>query len=439
MSGIASMAATSAVIRGILMERMTAHQFVGTTLVTAVAPDLVPLDSMAEPRLNLFLHRVSRNRGYPDVPSYASEPGASVYGKLVVDLHYVLTAYAHKDTDAEFLLGEAMLILHENQRISRGEIRRMFSPALNPPPQLQPPDADATGISDQNEAITVTFEPFSTEDMSHLWSTFQSRYRPSACYLVTAVELEHERRAPIPRVVLYRGVPDAQGIETGPSVNASMTSPRPTITAIVIPGAELSATLGSTISLQGTGLAVTGVTAEFSIAGSSDSIIIPVTVPTVASDRISVTLATQAGRDWRAGLYALRVRVPGSHPGESRVSEALPCELAPNVDWSTATLTPVVVHQADGDHPGLTLTVTVTPEVFGDQDVIVYLGGIGVRRAEVPAAAVALSTSTIEVTFVDLAPGSYPARLSVDGVETHLFDRTASPITIPNERKVVVP
>ncbi len=51
---------------------------------------------------------------------------------LALDLHYLLTAYANADTEAEALLGYAILILHDYPILSRNDIQHSLGKLPNP-------------------------------------------------------------------------------------------------------------------------------------------------------------------------------------------------------------------------------------------------------------------------------------------------------------------
>src|SRR5579864_7487460 len=80
----------------------------GGVLVSAVAPDLIrsgPEDSQL--RVNLFLHQVTYNAAWRNigVPSLAPDGITTLKNQpLALDLHYLLTAYATDDSQAEALL-----------------------------------------------------------------------------------------------------------------------------------------------------------------------------------------------------------------------------------------------------------------------------------------------------------------------------------------------
>src|SRR5579863_5588420 len=102
----------------------------GSVLVSAVAPDIVQTSisgsSSAQLRVNLFLHQVTPNSAWRNMSLPSMGPDGTTRltsPSLALDLHYLLTAYAAQDTEAEALLGYAILMLHENPILPRSEIR----------------------------------------------------------------------------------------------------------------------------------------------------------------------------------------------------------------------------------------------------------------------------------------------------------------------------
>jgi hypothetical protein len=203
-------AAVTAVIRNLLDNGLIDDQVtsaVGNVAVTALAPDLIPLDKNGASQLNLFLYQVTPNPGWRNVglPSRDASGERLTNPPLALDLHYLLTAYASKDLHAEILLGYGMQLLHETPVLARPAIRRTLRvPGLVSDPGAQlPPELErigACGLAEQVEAIKITPATMGTEELSKLWAAFQSRYRPSAAYLATVVLIEAERptRSPLP-------------------------------------------------------------------------------------------------------------------------------------------------------------------------------------------------------------------------------------------------
>jgi hypothetical protein len=210
MSTALAIASVTAVLRNLLDNGMVDDRVsasVGSVTVSALAPDLIPLEQSAGSRLNLFLYQVTPNQGWRNV----GLPGRNADGErlanppLALDLHYLLTAYGARDLHAEILLGYGMQILHESPVLARSAIRRALGApgVVDDPDSALPPELEALAtseLSEQVEAIKVTPQAMGSEEISRLWAAFQSRYRPSAPYVASVVLIEARRstRAPLP-------------------------------------------------------------------------------------------------------------------------------------------------------------------------------------------------------------------------------------------------
>jgi hypothetical protein len=191
---------------GIIDDRVVSA--VGNATVTARAPDLITLGENAPSQLNLFLYQVTPNQGWRNAALPALDSGGQRLSNppLALDLHYMLTAYAARELHAEVLLGYAMQLLHETPVLPRSSIRRALGiPGLVESPSDTLPGAlggalVSSDLAEQIEAIKITPAAMSTEEVSKLWSAFQSRYRPSAAYWVSVVLIEARRstRAALP-------------------------------------------------------------------------------------------------------------------------------------------------------------------------------------------------------------------------------------------------
>src|SRR5882724_8996007 len=84
-----------------------------------------PLDKLvspgSNPALNLYLYQILPNVTWRnmDIP-WKVNPGETARAPLALDLHYLLTATAPKQTDAQRHLGAGMLVLHDNPVLDPG-------------------------------------------------------------------------------------------------------------------------------------------------------------------------------------------------------------------------------------------------------------------------------------------------------------------------------
>jgi hypothetical protein len=124
---------------------------------------------------------------------------------------------------------------------------------------------------------------------------------------------------------------------------------------------------------------------------------------------------------WRVSAIITR---PGEEP---RTSNTIAFLLAPEITASNVTRPAGV----------LTIKLTVRPEVWPQQKVTVVVG-------ERELAAEPHAAKTADLTFLatgtnDPGAGTYPVRLRVDGVESHLIDRTQTPPRFDPTQKVTLP
>ena len=436
MSSPLAIAAVSAVLRNLLDDGIVAASAaVGSVKVTAVAPDRVKLDEAdVPPSLNLFLHRVSPNPGWRNagLPSRAANGARLSNPPLALDLHYLLTAYGTTDFQAEILLGYAMHVLHERPVLDRASIRVALNPSpLGPsilPPAFQA--LAASDLADQVETVTVTQEPMDSEEMSRLWSASQSHYRPSAAYVVSVVLIEATKPSRTPLPVLSRGPVDpATGRERGIVSEPSLVPPFPTVERVVPPGGEPAARLGETVRLAGHHLDGTSVTVSF-----SHRLLAAPHIRTVGTNAdpggidVAIPSGATAAQNWPAGVYtvsATLVRPGEASPRESNVAAML---LAPE-----PVLPPTSVVR-DAATRRVTVTLDVRPVVRPEQPARLTLDG-----ATVDAGARTTPLATLTFAFGDVPAGARWIRLTVDGVESLLVDRSATPPAFDPTQSVTVP
>jgi hypothetical protein len=423
MSTALAIGAVSAVLRNVLDNGLVdAALAVGAPVkVTALAPDLIELDDpTAPPRLNVFLYRVTPNPGYRNAALPSRDGAARLTNPpLALNLHYLLTAYGSEDLHAEMLLGYGMQLLHERSFLDRDTIRKALSltpldPSILPDAFRDPP---AANLAEQLESLRISWQPLDTEELSRLWSAMQSHYRPSAAYEVSVVLIEATEPATSPLPVLTRGV----------TAMPSLLPPYPTITSAAPDGKDV-AELSDVVTLRGHHLDGTGAVVRFEhrlVATPHE-----VAVGTVAAgDAIEVTLPSGPGAnaDWPAGIWSVSAAL--TRPGDTapRRTNTVALLLAPEPDAGAA----VVTRDAGG---AVSVTVGVTPSVRPEQVAVLAVG-----TAEATAPARTAAADSLTFAYGALPAGEAHVRLRVDGVESPLVDRTASPPVFLAGRSVTVP
>jgi hypothetical protein len=146
--------------------------------------------------------------------------------------------------------------------------------------------------------------------------------------------------------------------------------------------------------------------------------------------RIEVTLPSGGAAEtaWPAGLYTVSVSLvrPGDpDPQESNVAAML---LAPE-----AILPPTTVTR-NATTRRVKVTLDVRPRVRPAQDVRLTLGGHTAVADPHPA-----TTDSLTFAFDAVPPGAQWVRLTVDGVESLLVDRSVDPPVFDPGQSIVVP
>jgi hypothetical protein len=427
-SGALAIAGVTAVLRDLLNDGLINHNVSGilgsTVTVSALPPDrLVPTNGTEASQLNLFLHQVTPNAGWRNegLPSRDGSGRSRLTNPpLALDLHYLLSAYGAEALHTEILLGYAMQLLHETPVLSRSAIRTALQPSPNVgtalPPALQAL-ADC-GLADQVEQIKITPEYLSTEEMSKLWTAVQSHYRPTAAYVATVVLIESTLPARAALPVLSRGPVDlATGRDRGVVVEPNLLPPFPTIESVVPASLDPAATVGATVSIIGHHLDGTSRVIVLSNARFQTENEVPA-LPNASSTSMQAVVPTLP-----VGIYQVAIRVV--RPGElqPRTSNALALAIGPEIG------TPLPTSVARDGTGTATITLTCQPEVRPGQPASLLLGA-----REVFAEPFSAATSTL--TFVvDAAPvGEHLVRLRVNGIESAIINRTATPPVFLNRR-----
>jgi uncharacterized protein DUF4255 len=200
----------SATLHALLRDRMELPNNLADVPVTVATPVPDPLDPGVEaPRVNVFLYRVTEN-AFLKNQEIPGEGNVGAYGHppLSLVLHYLLTAYGSKATGddhtfderlAHFLLGSAMRVLHDYPVIT--EDLKTVRPTSGVPIL----DGSLLG---EFERVKLCLDPITLEDVSKVWTALSVRYRLSAAYTVSVVQIESQQPRRFPRPV---GEPPSAG------------------------------------------------------------------------------------------------------------------------------------------------------------------------------------------------------------------------------------
>jgi hypothetical protein len=370
----------------------------GSALPTASTPDKVT-DGLQEgqSRVNIFLYQTMVNAGWNNMNPPPYTKAGELAPPLALNLYYLLTVYADNDPElSQRLLGKAMSLLHDNARLTEE--------------MLKDPGLDS-GLERQIDRIHITPQPLSLDEMSKLWTTFQTQYRTSAAYQVSVVLIDSQKIPRTPLPVLQRG-PQDQGVLSQPD----LIPPLPTLTSIEVPDIQPSLRLDEPLILHGYNLnsdASDTVTVRFSYP-ERDPVDVLV-APNQAGTEIMLTLLTavpDAPTVFSPGIYRVTVLVPEKRDPDKtipRTTNTLSFPLAPRVSDLSVGPDPT-------DPNRLLLTLTSTPQARLDQDVVALVGSheVGVEPRNDVA-----DPLIFNVTDRDKIPADeYVVRLRVDGVDS---------------------
>jgi hypothetical protein len=401
-----AIAAVTATVRNMLLQDVTSDPDLADTTVTTQAPDRARGTSTSN-QINLFLYQTVLSGAWrnTDMPQQMNR-NERAFPALGLNLYYLMTAYGrdHDDVFGHRVLGRAMRLLHDNSLLGPDEIRNALL---------------SNDLWQQIERVRITAQPLSVDEMSKLWTIFQTQYRISAAYEVAVVLIESRRPVPRPLPVLTRGVGDV-----GVVVQANLLPPFPTILAVTPPLMQLSARPGDPDPIVITGHHLDGA-ANLRFA---NALIGFIDMPPEAGGT-STALSVKVPNDpvnWPAGLYTLSALI--QRPGQpDRVTNEIPLLLGPRIQN-------VAPNPAVRDLAGsVTLQVTCSPEVRPFQRASLLIDG-----REVVAQPVAAQTNLL--TFpVPAAPiGTHYLRLRIDGIESWLIDRTTVPPVFDQTQRVTI-
>lgn len=417
MSNALAIAAVTTTLRTMLFQALSGF---GAD-VTTLPPDRARATITGD-QLNIFLYNTSVDAALRNTPPPTSRPGESAEPALPLRLYYLVTAYGQSDNDelGHQLLGHAMSVLHDHPLLGREQIRDATTVPL--------PDSD---LHTQVERVRITPLSLNLEEMSKLWMTFQTQFRISAAYEVSVVLIDSARPSIAALPVLGRGSTDDAGIASF----ANVGSPFPSLSAVESP--DPAALLpGETLTLRGANLSGTNVAVRIRHQlMDADRVLAPLAGATATQVRVVVP---DEPANLPAGFYTVAVEVETeepAHPGVAftRTTNRLAFARAPRIT------SPMPATEARDVAGHVSMSLTCSPRVQPGQRVSLLLGG-----REIPAEPFNTVTDTLDFEFDNLTPADSPtavesfARLRVDGVDSLLIDRTATPPVFRNDQKVTI-
>ncbi|MBE9180872.1 DUF4255 domain-containing protein [Oculatella sp. LEGE 06141] len=409
MSDALAIAAVTATLRNLLTQGLDA--IVPGSTVTTQPPDKARNGNNGN-QLNLFLYHTGINAAWRNQPIPNSiKPGEIGQPPLPLNLYYMITAYGRDNDDVlgHRLLGGAMSILHDHPLLNPAELKAAL------------PESD---VSQQIERVRITPQALSLEEISKLWTTFQTQYRISAAYQLAVVLIESQRSVKAALPVLTRGKEDA-----GITGQANLIPPIPTLTAITILDKEKqrSGELGDRLILSGYHLEGDSISVQFTHVRQTESVVLsPDADSTATETRVTLLDAPDdpdAGTKWTAGLYTVTVVVTTGE--DTRTTNELPFALSPKIT------NPRPIEIARDGSGNANVTLTCIPQVKPEQRAVLILGD-----RQILADTHLVATDTLTFRAMAIEPGDYWMRLRIDGAESILINRMASPPVFDDTQQV---
>jgi len=387
----------------------------GTAATVTTKPPSVTRVGENRDQINIFLYATHYNPAFSNFPLPGeARSGENAHPPLSLVLKYLLTAYGENDDDikGQRLMGRAMSILHDHPLLGRSDIEGIT------------PDS---GLQQQIERVRIAPDTLSLDDMSKLWSSFQSaEYRLSTGYQVSVVLIESTRanRAPLP--VLKRGEQDR-----GANVTAA---PSPAISGLRFPNQKPAAEFGDVITILGEHLAGDDIVIRFQHPLLDDPIdVLP------ENDRTDTEIAgripTQAddpdiGSKWPAGFYKLSLVIQRPNI-PAWTSNALAMPLSPKLE----SVDPITAPAGNVE-----LTIECLPRILPGQRVLLLFGDRTIKADSIvtPANLDALTTLTFTIDNATARATPYVLRLRIDGADSIPMDFSGDTPHFADNQKVTI-
>jgi len=412
MSNALAIAAVTATLRSLIENGVETDPSISGVTVTTRPPDVARVNN-ATNQVNLFLYHTMVNPAWRnmDIP-HQVHPGSHDHTPMPLNLYYLMTTYHGNNEDGTVsngrlegstrLMGLAMITLHDHAVLDADAVNANI-PILD----------QADFPFQQVEHVRITPHPITVDEMSKLWSSFQTEYRPSVAYEVSVVLIESTRpkRAALP--VLRRGAGD-EGVFVLP-VSA------PSLTEIEVPHGKPAAELGDLLTLYGGNLGVEGLTVQIHHMELETPLELT-PEPGGNNQRIQIQLPdpaviTTARSEWAAGFCVLTavVQRTGLPPWRSN---AMPFGLAP-----------LLTSRSPGNASAgnVTITVTCSPQIRDGQRVSLLVGEREFEPASISTPANPSAETTLTFNATALTTGDFALRLRVEGVDSVPVDFVTDP------------
>jgi len=447
MSSALAIAGVTAVLRDLLNDGLINHDAtaaLGVSITVSIGPPdrVISANGGSEStQLNLFMYHVTPNTGWRNesLPSRDSSGRQRLTNApLALNLHYLISAHAKEDLHGDILLGYAMQFLHERPALSREAIRK----ALNPSPQINGEALTPTmkaladsGLESQIEQIKITPEYLSTEEISKLWTATQSHLRPAAVYMASVVLIEAKEPAHTALPVLTRGpvikpkLDQSTWYERGIVVEPDLVPPLPMLEAVIPAEKQPAAQVDKPIELHGHHLdAKPGTTRKvrlvndrFKVDQNIDATD-PPPLPKISASSILFSIPAE----FPVGIYSVSALLQSPDQNDVRGTNRLAMILVPTI----TNMSPSSVSN------GVTLRIEFAPRLFAGQEAVLVLG----QQEFLPQIPATYPTAALDFVIEDAPVSPNPGllvRLRIDGFESPIIDRTATPSVFFDKRITV--
>ena len=207
-----TLAAVTSILRNLLREAFIRcrlnEQIKSDITFTARAPDMAEMGGAESARMNLFLYHIdpgaALGRSALQAPPLRDDGDAARELPLQreraplpprafgLNLHYLVTATAARDVQAEIMLGYCAAIFREAPTLEQKAIQHslaQFSHQAESGDGLFLRDAERHYLENALTRIEILPQYLSLDETSRLWAMLQTRYRPSLTYRVSGIQL----------------------------------------------------------------------------------------------------------------------------------------------------------------------------------------------------------------------------------------------------------
>jgi uncharacterized protein DUF4255 len=277
------------------------------------------------PRLNLFLFRIHENPAFRnDEDPRVAVPGTYGHPPLALQLSYLVTSYGGPpvgingaalttdslvDLDAQYILADAMRVLHDVPIVTRGTQRVRSGP--HPDQMILDP-----GLRAEYEALRIAPISLSIDDLSKLWTAFKDEFQRSVAYEVSIVRVETPAARGGGQPVLVRHVAARASAAYAPAISR--------IDPPALVAAEQATIFGS-----GLGAMTLLVSDAFGTGFPAQPFAIPV-VPDVATGALYFAIPNDPVH-FMPGRKSIFARVVDPTTGHAVASEAVELALLPEI------------------------------------------------------------------------------------------------------------